>query len=101
MWNRHKTLLRDHSVPEVTLKACLKHYSVSAIPETLTIRGPKRPPKILDENVTTFEEGSSEIGGDGRRGGYNPIDNPPTIVLFLGKSISKCQGCLGTIKRDV
>ena len=25
MRNRHKTLLRDHSVPEVTLKACLKH----------------------------------------------------------------------------
>ena len=43
MRNRRKTLLRDHSVPEVTLKACLRHYSVSAIPETLTIRGPKRP----------------------------------------------------------
>ena len=25
MRNRRKTLLRDHSVPEVTLKACLKH----------------------------------------------------------------------------
>ena len=25
MRNRHKTLLRDHSVPEVTLKACPKH----------------------------------------------------------------------------
>ena len=61
----------------------------------------RRGEEILDENVTTLEEGSSEIGGDGRRGGYNPIDNPPTIVLFLGKSISKCQGCLGTIKRDV
>ena len=44
MWNRRKTLLRDHSVPEVTLKACPRHYSVSAIPETLTIQGPKRPP---------------------------------------------------------
>ena len=44
MRNRCKTLLRDHSVPEVTLKACPRHYSVSAIPETLTIRGPKRPP---------------------------------------------------------
>ena len=44
MRNRCKTLLRDHSVPEVTLKACPKHYSVSAIPETLTVRGPKRPP---------------------------------------------------------
>ena len=39
-------------------------------------------------------------GVDGRRGSYNPVDNPPTIVLFLGKSISKCQGCLGTIKRE-
>ena len=44
MRNRRKTLLRDHLVLEVTLKACPKHYSVSAIPETLTIRGPKRPP---------------------------------------------------------
>ena len=44
MRNRRKTLLRDHSVPEVTLKACLRHYSVSALPETLTIRGPNRPP---------------------------------------------------------
>ena len=44
MQNRCKTLLRDHSVPEVTLKACPKHYSVSAIPETLTVQGPKRPP---------------------------------------------------------
>ena len=44
MWNRCKTLLRDHSVPEVTLKACPRHYSVLAIPETLTVREPKRPP---------------------------------------------------------
>ena len=44
MRNRCKTLLRDHSVLEVTLKACPRHYSVSTIPETLTIRGPKRPP---------------------------------------------------------
>ena len=44
MQNRRKTLLRDHSVPEVTLKDCPRHYSVSAIPETLTIHGPNRPP---------------------------------------------------------
>ena len=44
MQNRCITLLRDHLVPEVTLKACLRHYSVSAIPETLTVQGPKRPP---------------------------------------------------------
>ena len=44
MRNRRKTLLRDNSVPEVTLKACLRHYSATAVPETLTIRGPKRPP---------------------------------------------------------
>ena len=44
MRNRCKTLLRDHSVPEVTLKACPRHYAVSAIPETLTVQGPKRPP---------------------------------------------------------
>ena len=43
MQNRRKTLLRDHSVLEVTLKACPRHYSVSAVPETLTVRGPKRP----------------------------------------------------------
>ena len=46
MRNRCKTLLTDHSVPEVTLKACPKHYSVSAIPETLTVQGPKRPPMV-------------------------------------------------------
>ena len=44
MRNRHKTLLRDHSVVEVTPKAYPKHYSVSVIPETLIVRGPKRPP---------------------------------------------------------
>ena len=33
MRNRRKTLLRDHLVLEVTLKACPRHYSVSAIPE--------------------------------------------------------------------
>ena len=44
MQNRCKTLLRDHLVLEVTLKACPRYYSVSAIPETLTIQGPKRPP---------------------------------------------------------
>ena len=44
MQNRCKTLLRDHSVLEITLKACPRHYSVSAVPETLTIQGPKRPP---------------------------------------------------------
>ena len=43
MRNRHKTLLRDHLVLEVTLKACPRHYSVSAVPETLTVQGPKRP----------------------------------------------------------
>ena len=31
MRNRRKTLLRDHLVPEVTLKACPRHYSVSAV----------------------------------------------------------------------
>ena len=44
MRNRHKTLLRDHSVPEVTPKTCPRHYSVSAVHETLTIPGPNRPP---------------------------------------------------------
>ena len=44
MRNRCKTLLRDHSVPEVTPQACPRHYAASAIPEALTIRGPKRPP---------------------------------------------------------
>ena len=51
MRNRHKTLLRDHSVPEVTLKACPKHYSVSAVPETLTVRGPKRPPNDYEKQI--------------------------------------------------
>ena len=54
--------------------------------------------EIMNEDITDFRE---EESSDGRRGGYNPVENPPTIVLFLGKSISKCQGCLGKIKRDV
>ena len=47
MRNRCKTLLRDHSVLKVTLKTCPRHYSVSAIPETLTVQGPNRPPTSL------------------------------------------------------
>ena len=54
MRNRCKTLLRDHSVPEVTLKVCPKHYPVPAIPETLTVQGPKRPPMTHRvENLTS------------------------------------------------
>ena len=45
MRNRHKTLLSDHSVSEVILKTCPRHYSVSAICETLTVQGPNRPPR--------------------------------------------------------
>ena len=47
MRNRRKILLRDHSVPEVTLKTCQRCYSVSAVPETLTVWGPKGPPRTL------------------------------------------------------
>ena len=56
MWNRRKTLLRDHSVPEVTLKACPRHYSVSAIPETLTVHGPKRTPMVLHASNYDFSK---------------------------------------------
>ena len=42
--NRCKILLRDHSVSEVYLKTCPKHYTVSAISEThATALGPNRP----------------------------------------------------------
>ena len=51
MRNRCKTLLRDHLVLEVTLNACLRHYAVSAIPETLSIQGPKRPPINGGESI--------------------------------------------------
>ena len=76
MENRRKTLLRDHSVPEVTLKAFPKHYSVSAVPETLTVRGPKRPPTNLPERylpregtyttwgVPTLDKGVTTLDGD-------------------------------------
>ena len=47
MRNRQKTLLRDHSVPEVCLKPCPRHYSVSAVPETRAVQGPNRPRTIL------------------------------------------------------
>ena len=45
MRNRHKTLLRDHSVLEVYLKTCPRYYTVSAMPETCTTKaeGPNRP----------------------------------------------------------
>ena len=52
MKNRCKTLLRDHSVPEVILKACLRHYSVSAVSETITVQGPNRPPRKSKKNQT-------------------------------------------------
>ena len=43
MKNRHKILLRDHSVLESYLKTCLQHYTVSAVPETCaTAQGPNR-----------------------------------------------------------
>ena len=55
----------------------------------------------MKEDAAEFDANVGFSSGvDGRRGSYNPVDNPPTIVLFLGKSISKCQGCLGTIKRE-
>ena len=54
MKNRCKTLLRDHSVPEVTTEGLPKARSVSAIPETLTIRGPKRPPINGGESGTSL-----------------------------------------------
>ena len=55
----------------------------------------------MKEDAAEFDANVGFSSGvDGRRGSYNPVDNPPTIVLFLGKSISKCKGCLGTIKRE-
>ena len=62
MRNRHKTLLRDHSVPEVTLKACPRHYSVSAIPETLTIRDLKDLPTTLCVNGVVSSNNSDNEG---------------------------------------
>ena len=59
----------------------------------------RRGEEILQEDSDQVEEANTSNGSDGRRGGYNPATNPPTIVLFLGKSISKCQGCFGTIER--
>ena len=32
---------------------------------------------------------------------YDPKTNPPNIALFLGLSISRCQGCRGVIDRKV
>ena len=43
MRNRHKTLLRDHSILEVYPKTCQKLYTVSAVPETYTAQGQNRP----------------------------------------------------------
>ena len=60
----------------------------------------RRGEEILQEDETKFDENVKFSRGVDGRGGYNPVDNPPAIVLFLGKSISKCQDCLGTIKRE-
>ena len=61
----------------------------------------RRGEEIMKEDAAEFDVNVGfSRGVDGRRGSYNPADSPPTIVLFLGKSISKCQGCLGTIKRE-
>ena len=61
----------------------------------------RRGEEIMKEDAAEFHANVVFSSGvDGRRESYNPVDNPPTIVLFLGKSISKCQGCLGTIKRE-
>ena len=60
----------------------------------------RRGEEIMKEDAAEFDANVVFSSGvDGRRGSYNAVDNPPTIVLFLGKSVSKCQGCLGTIKR--
>ena len=61
----------------------------------------RRGEEIMKEDAAEFHENVVFSSGvDGMRGSYNPLDNPPTIVLFVEKSISKCQGCLGTIKRE-
>ena len=62
MRNRHKTLLRDHSVPEVCLKTCPRHYSVSAVPETHAVQGPNRPHIQTngDSDVTKQEDTPNE-----------------------------------------
>ena len=75
MWNRRKTLLRDHSVLEVTLKACLRHCPVSAVSETLTVQGPKRPPRKnrnefvvhTDNNPLTYIFSSAHLDAAGHR----------------------------------
>ena len=53
MRNRCKTLLRDHSVPEVTLKACPKHALSQPYLRPSPFKGLKDLPK---SNTQTMEE---------------------------------------------
>ena len=71
MRNRQKTLLRDHSVLEVTLKACPKHYTVSAVPENLTVPGPKRPPTGSSEVNQSRPQKLPSIGGESHLGSFD------------------------------
>ena len=73
MRNRGKTLLRDHSVQEVTLKACLRHYSVSTIPETLTIRGPKRPPTHPPQEGHRIDRDGSAVTSQTKAGDMEEV----------------------------
>ena len=82
MRNRHKTLLRDHSVLEVILRTCLRHYSVSAVPETLTIQRKNRPPKCeLYRLLVTIHKLSYMI-----KGGIETIrtDHKPLLEIVAG-----------------
>ena len=96
MRNRCKTLLRDQSVPEVTLKACLKHYSVSAIPETLTIRGPKRPPRGVPHLRSGGTPSQVREGVPHLRSGEYPILGLGAPHLKLGATPSQVWGGGGT-----
>ena len=85
MRNRCKTLLRDHSVPEVTLKACPRHYSLSAVPETLNIWGPNRPPKMSGN----FEKMSGNFG------------HLTHIRELSGNFVMSCQGIVRKFCHDI
>ena len=53
------------------------------------------------EEILAASTAGPECPQSTHRGAYNPKDNPPTVCLFLGLNVSRCQGCFGIIDKNV
>ena len=52
MRNIYKMLFRDHMVPEVYVKTCPQHYTVSAVPETRAVAQGLNRPRTMHVNIS-------------------------------------------------